>query len=132
MTRRQILSWTFFWVYTVNLLLSSILHPDQLPSFLDMLDDKLLHFFQHFLLFFFALAAFKVSNREILSRHAVLMSFFYCLLIGALIELEQLLVPYRHTEFLDWIADLVGTSVAWLSWRFLPFVNRLFIQEVDD
>ena len=126
MNRRQLISWSFLVIYTLNLLVSSMLHPEQLPSFLLMMDDKLLHAFEHFLLFFFALAAFRYSGINWLERRFVLASFLYCLLIGALIEVEQLWVSYRHSEMTDWLADLLGVVVAWLAFRFLPFIRNLY------
>ncbi|MFQ5508547.1 MAG: VanZ family protein [Leptospirillia bacterium] len=53
------------------------------------------------------------------TRRVLLLALFLAATYGALDELHQHYVPYRHTDPLDFIADVTGALmvIGWLAWR---------------
>ena len=74
--------------------------------------DKVKHFGAFGLLVFLLLRALRYEFPAAANGRLVGASIAGSSLIGALLELWQLLFPYRSAEFADWIADTLGALLA--------------------
>jgi len=83
-----------------------------MPRFLAVMNDKFLHLIQYFLLFFFAVNAFRRVRFFWSGAHAPVYAFAYCLLVGVATECLQYYAPGRRPDFADWIADTAGAGGA--------------------
>lgn len=75
-------------------------------------DDKLLHMVAFALMYFLWFRAFAVMHPSWAYRRCKLASGVTSAAAGALLELWQLLLPYRNAELGDFIADLAGVLIA--------------------
>jgi len=75
--------------------------------------DKFIHFFVFFVLSWIVDSAIK----EPLYKNRTLIACLFLYSIG--IEIMQFFIPYRHAEFYDVIANLIGMLV------YLAFIPRL-------
>ncbi len=109
-----LLGWLPFGLYSFLVIQGAILPPDKIPFFLIQLNDKAVHAAEYFLLFFFALNAFRRAPRS--AGSAVLWALLHCAAMTVITELLQIWVPGRSFELLDGAADLAGAAAAWLSY----------------
>lgn len=90
-------------------------HPEELISVES--NDKLLHFSAYFGLAF--LMATRLWTLQPVTWKATVAIGVLVAMTGIVDELTQLLPGInRHCEFLDWLADLVGTVCGLLVWHF--------------
>jgi len=99
----------FFWLTLGFVLLLSQLPVDQLPKIVFDWWDKAQH-----ALAFFALSVLGFCAYQ----HRWVRVLIGLLAYGALIEVLQWLTGWRHGEFLDWLADGVGISIALIAYFF--------------
>ncbi len=85
-----------------------------LPSthFVDVFEisDKIKHFGAYFILS--ALLGLNLHFQEkwkSIVPHFLSYTFILCTIYGLLDEIHQIFVPNRSAEFLDWVADVLGT-----------------------
>ncbi len=90
--------------------------PSLKPPGLDFkLSDKLLHLVVYLILFFLFFYSLNNQNKNIkLKEHALLFSLFFTIIYGASDEIHQYFVPYRDSDFFDWIADAIGAFLGLL------------------
>ena len=74
--------------------------------------DKIKHFGAFALLVFFLLRALRFEFPTVANRRLIGASIVGSSLIGALLEVWQLLFPYRSAEVADWVADTLGALLA--------------------
>lgn len=98
---------------------------DELSSFLTF-SDKLKHFIAYMgLAFLLSLNLHFQEKWKNLAVYAFVYTFIICTSYGVFDELHQILVPNRSAEFLDWVADLFGSSTGlFLSYFFLKFLKK--------
>ena len=109
--------WFLFLGYAVILYASCTLPAAQLPAAIGRANDKLLHFLSFFLLALLGFRAFCHSSLELFNRYGEGKMISFSLFYGALIEWVQHSVPGRDMSFSDWLADALGTYLAFLVFR---------------
>ena len=74
--------------------------------------DKIIHLIEYFLLgFLLARGSFYISNRFIKEKYLIF-SISVAVFVGFLDEFYQFFVPGRDSNFLDFIADVIGAVTA--------------------
>ncbi len=102
----------------VFFLLSHTPHPE-FPRIGIEWEDKIAHFIAYFL-FGITLILFILSNSKRFDfRWIALLTIILGSFYGLSDEFHQYFIPGRDAEFLDWIADILGTSTS------LLFINAL-------
>ena len=89
--------------------LSAQSHPDEnLPSFLDIFGDKVLHAVEYAGLGGLCYRAFRWGGSGRLASRALLFAVVAASLYGITDEVHQLFVPFRESSWQDWVADTIG------------------------
>jgi VanZ family protein len=101
--------------------LSSQSHPEeQLPSFLlKEVSDKVLHAVEYAGLGGLCYRAFRWGVSGQVVSHALLFAIVTVSLYGITDEVHQLFVPFRESDWQDWLADTAGAVIGAVSWRSL-------------
>lgn len=97
--------------------LSAQSHPDEdLPSFLDIFSDKVLHAAEYAGLGGLCYRAFRWGPPGSVAPRAFLWAIVAASLYGVADEVHQLFVPFRESSWQDWAADTVGAAggAAWI------------------
>jgi VanZ family protein len=111
------------WAYVVALFWLGSIHttltiPQDLFS-----RDKANHFVAFGLLTLLFLRTLRFKFSTVVPQRLVLAAILVSSATGALLEVWQLLFPYRSSEVQDWVADTLGailaglTALVWLWWR---------------
>ncbi|MCP9471099.1 MAG: VanZ family protein [Nitrospira sp.] len=101
--------------------LSSQSHPeDQLPSFIGLFSDKILHAVEYAMLGGLFYRAFRWGTNEAAKPWAGLLAVAAASLYGLSDEIHQAFVPNRESSGLDWLADSVGALVGVATAQRLP------------
>jgi len=98
-------------LYSVLIFLVSSLSNPPAPDFNLEWGDKINHAGAFGLLMLLAFRAVRwfVPDRPL--RTQLALAFLYCLLYGAIDEIHQTVVPNRHGDLLDLLADTVGATL---------------------
>ena len=89
--------------------LSSQSHPeDQLPSFIGLFSDKILHAVEYAMLGGLFYRAFRWGTNDAVKPWAGLLAVAAASLYGLSDEIHQAFVPNRESSGLDWLADPCG------------------------
>ncbi len=101
--------------------LSSQSHPEeQLPSFLiEDVSDKVLHAVEYAGLGGLCYRAFRWAAGPAVARQAVVLAVVTASAYGVTDEAHQLFVPFRESNWQDWLADTTGAAIGAISWRFI-------------
>jgi len=101
--------------------LSSQPHPEeQLPLFLlKEVSDKVLHAVEYAGLGGLCYRAFRWGVSGQVASHALLFAIVTVSLYGITDEVHQLFVPFRESDWQDWLADTAGAVIGAVSWRSL-------------
>lgn len=92
--------------------LSSQSHPEeQLPSFVGLLSDKVLHVIEYAVLGALFHRGFCWGAGASWRPWAVPLSVLCASLYGISDEIHQSFVPFRESSWLDWLADTVGAGL---------------------
>lgn len=92
--------------------LSSQSHPEeQLPSFVGILSDKVLHVIEYAVLGALFYRGFRWSAEASWRPWVVPLAVLCTSLYGVSDELHQSFVPFRESSWLDWVADTVGAGL---------------------
>lgn len=109
-------------VYWPSLALGT--HLPQQQMWVQSTNDKVMHFGSFLGLAF--LLSWCVMYRQPTFRRAILI-LSVVLIYGFVDEMTQILVPTRHADAYDWLADscgaFAGLTVYFLSWRVLSLVR---------
>ncbi|MFQ5965064.1 MAG: VanZ family protein [Candidatus Scalinduaceae bacterium] len=89
--------------------LSSIPNPPDIYTF--PLSDKIKHAFLYLFLALLTLRAFRKWSGDFSSRYYFIWAIFFCVLYGASDEWHQSFVANRDSNVMDWVADVIGTSI---------------------
>jgi VanZ family protein len=112
-------------LYWIALFIGTTLPSDHLNTILE-LSDKLKHFFAYLVLgTLLSLNLHFQEKWKAVSSFYLVFAFIICIFYGMVDELHQILVPNRSAEFLDWIADLLGSFFGVvISHLFLKIITR--------
>jgi VanZ family protein len=101
--------------------LSAQSHPEeQLPSFLlKDVSDKVLHAVEYAGLGGLCYRAFRWGVSGQVASRALLFAIVTVSLYGMTDEVHQLFVPFRESDWQDWLADTAGAVIGAMSWRFI-------------
>ena len=101
--------------------LSSQSHPEeQLPLFLlKEVSDKVLHAVEYAGLGGLCYRAFRWGVSGQVASHALLFAIVTVSLYGITDEVHQFFVPFRESDWQDWLADTAGAVIGAVSWRSL-------------
>lgn len=92
--------------------LSSQSYPDQdLPSFIDLFSDKVLHAVEYALLGGLCCLAFRWGTNASWRDGAVPLAILLASLYGISDEVHQAFVPFRDPSWHDWLADTIGATL---------------------
>lgn len=92
--------------------LSAQSHPEeQLPSFVGLLSDKVLHVFEYAVLGVLFYRGFYWGTGVSWRPWAVPLALLCTSLYGVSDEFHQSFVPFRESSWLDWVADTIGAGV---------------------
>jgi VanZ family protein len=135
MTSQRLRYWAPVAVYAALIFfLSAQSHPEQdLPSFIMLFSDKVLHAVEYAVLGALCYRAFRWGTHDRWSRRAVPLAIVAASLYGMSDELHQWFVPFRESTWQDWIADTIGGVLGtiasqWMDTRamngYLPMRRR--------
>jgi VanZ family protein len=92
--------------------LSSQFHPEeQLPSFVGLLSDKVLHVIEYAVLGALCYRGFRWGAGASWRPWAVPLAILCTSLYGISDEVHQSFVPFRESSWLDWVADTLGAGL---------------------
>ena len=98
--------------------LSSQPHPEQdLPSFVMLFSDKVLHAIEYALLGVLCYRAFRWGTNQSWGQQAIPLAVLLASLYGASDEVHQAFVPFRDSSWQDWLADTIGAAIGAVSRR---------------
>lgn len=90
------------------------------PTFVFVLEDKILHFIEYSIFSALLFLAFFTSGKEFLKKHVFLISSLIGIAYAVSDELHQKFVPGRSCEFFDFLADSLGIIVIQIGiWLYL-------------
>src|SRR5215217_4052296 len=105
---------------TLIFYLSAQSHPEQeLPSFIMLFSDKLLHGIEYAVLGGLCYRAFRWGTNDIVARHAMLLAIFASSFYGMTDEVHQWFVPFRESTWQDWIADTTGAAIGTAAFHWI-------------
>ena len=115
--------------YWILLFIATTIPSDNFSDVLQI-GDKLKHFFAYYILaFLLSLNLHFQEKWKKLAVSAFIYSFFITTIYGAVDEIHQILVPNRSAEFLDWVADMLGSlSGVISSLVFIKYLKKRRIQ----
>lgn len=109
-------------LWTIFIVVICLIPGDNLPEssfFGDLPIDKIVHFLLYFVLFILMYVGF--NKMEI--KYSGLITFFYCLILGVVIEiLQENFFKGRSGDIFDVLANVSGALCGWLSYIFV-FLN---------
>jgi len=125
---RQDVTIQMFWYWVpvalyagVIFFLSDQSHPEEhLPSFLlKGVSDKVLHAVEYGILALFCYRAFRWAAGPAVAQQAVVLAIVTASVYGITDEVHQFFVPFRESDWQDWLADTIGAVIGAVSWRFI-------------
>jgi VanZ family protein len=91
--------------------LSSQPHPEEdLPSFVGLFSDKVLHLIEYAVLGGLCYVALRWGTNESWRSAALPLAVLFASLYGISDEVHQSFVPFRESSWLDWVADTIGAT----------------------
>ncbi len=96
---------------------SSYPSPESIPDLPYI--DKVLHFFGYAVLGALFFRAFKSLNSIRHLKTVIILSVLFSSLYGIGDELHQYFIPYRNADFMDAVADTMGSLAGVYIYRFL-------------
>lgn len=112
--KRWVLGWIPFWLYSISVFHRAILSPDDIPSFFDRFNDKLMHGAEYFILFLISAHAFQMAESRWLASRPRLSAFIYTAVMGLITEYSERFIEGRACSLADFAADLGGGGAAWV------------------
>jgi VanZ family protein len=117
-------------IYWIILFAATTIPTDAVPQLFNA-QDKLEHFSAYSILAVLLLLTlhFQQKNR-LLNRRAILFTFIFLALYGAVDELHQYFIPGRYCDIYDWSADIIGGLLGLLLVSFFIRGNTTLPVEV--
>ena len=91
--------------------LSAQSHPETQLPFVTHFSDKVLHALEYAVLGALCYRAVRGSGNESWRRLAIPTAILLASLYGASDEVHQAFVPFRDSNWLDWLADTIGAAL---------------------
>lgn len=91
--------------------LSAQPHPEEHLPFVTHVSDKVLHAVEYAVLGVLCYRAIRGSGHDLWRQYAIPMAILLASLYGASDEVHQAFVPFRDSNWLDWLADTIGASI---------------------
>ena len=91
--------------------LSAQPHPETHVPFVTLFSDKFLHAVEYAVLGALCYRAIRGSGHDSWRRQAIPAAILLASLYGASDEVHQAFVPFRDSNWLDWLADTAGASL---------------------
>lgn len=93
--------------------LSSQPHPEEdLPSFVMSFSDKVLHLVEYAVLGGLCYRALRWGTNGPWANAAFPLAVLFTSLYGISDEIHQSFVPFRDSNWLDWVADTIGAALS--------------------
>ncbi len=93
---------------------------EQLPSLLfEEVSDKVLHGVEYGILALLCYRAFRWAAGPAVAQQAVMLAIVTASVYGITDEVHQFFVPFRESDWQDWLADTIGAVIGAVSWRFI-------------
>ncbi len=100
--------------------LSAQSHPEQaLPSFFQLVNDKIVHAIEYAVLGGLCYRAFRWGTNGSWARQAIIHAIVLASLYGMSDELHQWFVPFRQSSWQDWMADVMGSTIGAMMIRWM-------------
>jgi VanZ family protein len=107
-------------IFLLVIFIQSSIPGDELPEFEYALSDKIIHSVIYAVLFILFFYSLKNQNKSIKLRlFAAEYSLLFTALYGVTDEIHQYFVPNRHSDFFDWLADILGAIAMYIAVKFL-------------
>lgn len=104
-----------------------------LPSFVSLFSDKVLHAIEYAVLGGLCYRAFHWGTNESWRQRAVPLAILLASLYGVSDEVHQAFVPFRDSSWHDWLADTIGATIgAVVVRRILSLWRAHSVREVLD
>jgi VanZ family protein len=91
--------------------LSAQPHPEEHLPFVTHLSDKVLHAVEYAVLGALCYRALRGSGNDVWRQQAIPAAILLASLYGVSDEVHQAFVPFRDSNWLDWVADTVGAVI---------------------
>jgi len=116
--KAKFLSYTpaLFWGFLISYL--TLIPQERIPRELAQMNDKLIHSGVYFFTALLIIcASLRYNFKNVLRRARLITIWLFCVLFGGVIELLQgSMVPGRHGDWLDFLANSIGAMLAVLLW----------------
>ena len=86
-------------------------HPEEHLPFVGHFSDKVLHALEYGILGALCYRAIRGSGNDLWSRQAIPAAILLASLYGVSDEVHQAFIPFRDSNWLDWLADTVGAAL---------------------
>jgi VanZ family protein len=91
--------------------LSAQPHPEEdLPSFVGLFSDKILHVIEYTVFGGLCYRAFRWGTNDSWGSAALPLAVLFASLYGISDEVHQSFVPFRESSWQDWVADTIGAA----------------------
>jgi VanZ family protein len=91
--------------------LSAQSHPEDHVPFVTYFSDKVLHAMEYAVFGALCYRALRGSGNDVWRQQAIPVAILLASLYGASDEVHQAFVPFRDSNWLDWVADTVGAAI---------------------
>jgi VanZ family protein len=91
--------------------LSAQAHPEEHMPFVTHFSDKVLHAVEYAVLGALCYRALRGSGHDVWKLQAIPAAILLASLYGVSDEVHQAFVPFRDSNWLDWLADTVGAVI---------------------
>ncbi len=91
--------------------LSAQAHPEEHMPFVTHFSDKVLHAVEYAVLGALCYRALRGSGQDVWRLQAIPAAILLASLYGVSDEVHQAFVPFRDSNWLDWLADTVGAVI---------------------
>ncbi len=91
--------------------LSAQPHPEEHLPFVTHFSDKVLHAVEYAVLGALCYRALRGSGNDVWRQQAISAAILLASLYGVSDEVHQAFVPFRDSNWLDWVADTVGAVI---------------------
>ena len=104
--------------------LSAQSHPEEHVPFVMHFSDKVLHAVEYAVFGALCYRALCGSGHDVWRQQAIPAAILLASLYGLSDEVHQAFVPFRDSNWLDWLADMIGAAVGVVGSRFLPWGSQ--------
>jgi VanZ family protein len=100
--------------------LSAQSHPEEHVPFVTHFSDKVLHAIEYAVLGALCYRALRGSGNDAWRQQAISVAILLASLYGVSDEVHQAFVPFRDSNWLDWLADTAGATLGAIGFSRIP------------